>query len=99
MVSLRRLAIELSIPERTVRRAAREGLIRGERVSPRRFRTTLREEIYLRTHWMLLRALREAFRTEPNVELAVLFGSTARGDEYDGSDIDVLVVLADPGVG
>jgi predicted nucleotidyltransferase len=99
MDSLRRLAADLSIPERTLRRATQEGLIRGERISPRRFRTTLREELYLRRHWAFLRALRQAFRTEPNVDLAVLFGSTATGDEHPGSDVDVLVSVVDPDVG
>jgi predicted nucleotidyltransferase len=99
MESLRRAASELSIPERTLRRAASEGLVRGERVSPRRFRITFREEAYLRSHWGLLRALRTALRTEPNVRLAVLFGSMATGSDDERSDIDVLVVLRDPGVG
>jgi predicted nucleotidyltransferase len=99
MDSLRRVAAELSIPERTLRRAASEGLVRGERVSPRRFQITFREEAYLRGHWKLLRALRAALRTEPNVRLAVLFGSTAIGSDHERSDVDVLVVLADPGVG
>jgi predicted nucleotidyltransferase len=99
MESLRRAASELAIPERTLRRAASEGLVHGERVSPRRFRITFREEAYLRSHWKLLRALRAALRTEPNVRLAVLFGSTATGSDHDRSDVDVLVVLRDPGVG
>ncbi len=99
MESLRRLASELAIPERTLRRAANEGLIRGTRVSPRRFRTTLREEMYLRSHWPLLRTLRSALRTEPNVRLAVLFGSLATGGDRERSDVDVLVVLADEAVG
>lgn len=99
MESLRRAASELSIPERTLRRAASEGLVHGERLSPRRFRITLREEAYLRGHWELLRALRTALRTEPNVRLAVLFGSTATGSDDERSDIDVLVVLREPGVG
>jgi predicted nucleotidyltransferase len=99
MESLRRVASELSIPERTLRRAASEGLVRGERVSPRRFRITFREEAYLRSHWELLRALRSALRTEPNVRLAVLFGSTATGSDDERSDVDVLVALNDPGVG
>ena len=85
MNSLRRVAAELSIPERTLRRAASEGLVRGERVSPRRFQITLREEAYLRTHWVLLRGLRAALRTEPNVRLAVLFGSTATGGDDERS--------------
>jgi predicted nucleotidyltransferase len=96
--SLRRVAAELRLPERTLRRAAADGLVRGERVSPRRFQITLREESYLRTHWELLRALRAALRTEPNVRLAVLFGSTATGSDDEQSDLDVLVALHDPGV-
>lgn len=99
MESLTRAATELSIPDRTLRRAASEGLVHGERVSPRRFRITFREEAYLRGHWELLRALRAALRTEPNVRLAVLFGSTATGSDDERSDVDVLVVLQDPGVG
>jgi predicted nucleotidyltransferase len=99
MESLSQAASELAIPERTLRRAASEGLVRGERVSPRRFRITFREEAYLRSHWGLLRALRAALRTEPNVRLAVLFGSTATGSDDERSDVDVLVVLRDPGVG
>lgn len=99
MDSLRRVAAELSIPERTLKRAAAEGLIWGERISPRRFRVTFDEEAYLRSHWGLLHMLRAALRTEPNVRLAVLFGSTAKGDDCEDSDIDVLVALADPSVG
>jgi predicted nucleotidyltransferase len=99
MDSLRQVATELSIPERTLKRAAAEGLIRGERLSPRRFRLPFREEAYLRSHWGLLHMLRAALRTEPNVRLAVLFGSTAKGDDCEDSDIDVLVVLDDPSIG
>ncbi len=99
MDSLRKLAEELSVPERTLRRAAAEGLIRGRRLSPRRFRTPLREEMYLRSHWELLHSLRGALRTEPNVRLAVLFGSTATGVDRADSDLDVLVGLEDPVVG
>ena len=64
-----------------MRRAAAEGLIHGERLSERRFTTTLREEAYLRIHWPLLSSLRLALRTEPNVRAAVLFGSFAVGQE------------------
>ena len=94
--SLRVLARHLDLPERTLRRAASQGLIRGQRLSERRFRTTLREEAYLRSHWPLLSALRAALRTEPNVRLAVLFGSVATGAEGEGSDVDLLVALRDP---
>jgi uncharacterized protein len=98
MDSLGRAASELEIAARTLRRAVSEGLVRGERLSPRRFRITFREEAYLRGHWELLRALRASLRTEPNVRLAVLFGSTAIGNDDEQSDVDVLVVLRDPSV-
>src|SRR6266508_1991 len=93
--SLRSLARHLEVPERTLRRAASEGLIHGRRISERRYETSLREEAYLRRHWPLLRALREALRTEPNVRLAVLFGSQATGRATESSDLDLLVVLDD----
>lgn len=99
MESLRQAAAELSIPERTLKRAAAEGLIRGERISTRRFRLSFSEEAYLRSHWGLLHGLRAVLRTEPNVRLAVLFGSVAKGDDREDSDIDVLVVLDDPRIG
>ena len=98
MDSLRRVAAELSIPERTLRRAAAVGLVRSKRVSERRVEVTLREEAYLRTHWELLGGLRGALRTERNVRLAVLFGSTAAGNDGDASDIDILVSARDPDV-
>jgi predicted nucleotidyltransferase len=51
--------------------------------------------MYLRGHWELLRRLRSALRTEPNVRLAVLFGSTATGADRENSDLDMVVVLGD----
>jgi predicted nucleotidyltransferase len=97
--SLRTLARHLDVPERTLRRAAAEGLLHGRRVSERRYKTTLREEAYLREHWPVLRGLRAALRTEPNARLAVLFGSFAVGQETEGSDIDLLVGLRNGGAG
>lgn len=94
--SLRTLARHLDVPERTLRRAAAEGLVRGRRTSARRYETSLREEAYLRRHWPLLRELRDALRTEPNVRLAVLFGSQATGRSTERSDVDLLVALTDP---
>jgi predicted nucleotidyltransferase len=99
METLSDLATALAIPERTLRRAAADGLLHGQRPSPRRFRVSAQEELYLRGHWESLRSLRAALRTEPNVRLAVLFGSTATGTEHAGSDVDVLVDLDDPAVG
>lgn len=45
----------------------------------------------------MLRELRGALRTEPNVRLAVLFGSVALGGESSSSDVDLLVQLRDRG--
>jgi predicted nucleotidyltransferase len=95
MDSLRQLAAYLDVSERTLRRAAGEGLLRGERLSERRYRTTVREEDYLRRHWPVLRELRAALRTEPSVRLAVLFGSMARGDDRPTSDVDVVIDVDD----
>ncbi len=97
--SLGALAHHLDIPERTLRRAAAQGLVHGERTSARRFETSLSEEAYLREHWPLLRALRAALRTEPSVRFAVLFGSLAIGRGHEGSDVDLLVLLSDPSAG
>lgn len=58
---------------------------------------SVRERAYLRRAWPLLSRLREAFRTEPSVKLAVLFGSQARGDARSRSDVDVLVTLKERG--
>lgn len=91
--SVRNLAGHLGVPERTLRRAAAEGLLHGRRAGARGFETSLREEAYLRRHWPLLSALRDALRTEPNVRLAVLFGSQATGRHTERSDVDLLVSL------
>jgi predicted nucleotidyltransferase len=47
--------------------------------------------MYLTAAWPLLAELRAALRTEPSLRFAVLFGSHARGDAGDVSDIDLLV--------
>lgn len=96
LASLRTLARHLDVPERTLRRAAAEGLVHGRRISARRYETSMREEAYLRRQWPLLRDLRDALRTEPNVRLAVLFGSQATGAGDERSDVDLLVALIDP---
>jgi predicted nucleotidyltransferase len=99
VASLRSLALDLEIPERTLRRAANEGLVRGERVSPHVFRTSVGERTYLRRHWALLARLRALLRTEPNVSLAVLYGSQATGATGATSDVDILVSLRVDDVG
>ncbi len=87
------LAGSIGVSERTLRRAWSQGTIRGERPTPHTLNVPTTERTYLRRHWPVLRRLRQALRTEPNVSLAVLFGSVARGDENADSDVDLLVAL------
>lgn len=89
------LAGELGADARTVRRAVADGTIRCERVSARRRRVSEEERRYVVGHWPLLAQLRSALRTERNVRLAVVYGSVARGEDVEGSDVDVLVSLAE----
>lgn len=95
MLELSELARELEVDARTLRRAVVDGTIRCERVSARRQRIEEDERRYAIGHWPLLAALRRALRTEPNVRLAVLYGSIARGDDTADSDLDVLVSLGE----
>lgn len=91
------LARELSISDRTVRRAVDRDLIRGRRPTPNKLEISESERSYALTHWRLLQDLVLALRTEPSVLTAILYGSTARGDDSDDSDIDLVVELR-PGV-
>jgi predicted nucleotidyltransferase len=84
----------LGAQERTLRRAAAQGALRARRTGPRRLALEAGEREYLRAHWPLLSTLRRALRTEHRVRLAVLYGSVARGDEDETSDVDLLVSLA-----
>ncbi len=88
-------AERLGCSERTLRRYVNDGLLQGRRVA-RRLELSEAEEEYLRRHWDLLSNLRKALRTEPGVRLAVLFGSTAVGDDELSSDVDLLIVNRDP---
>jgi predicted nucleotidyltransferase len=97
-VELQELAESLRVNERTLRRAWALGTLRGERVTPYKLRLPVDERVYLRRHWPTISRLRAALRTEPNVSLAVLFGSVARGDDDEQSDVDLLVGLRDPGL-
>jgi predicted nucleotidyltransferase len=94
MGAIQQLAVDLGAEERTLRRAVAQGTLRCRRTTPRRLRLAAGEREYLRGHWKLLAELRRALRTERSVELAVLYGSVARGDEDAGSDLDLLVSLA-----
>jgi predicted nucleotidyltransferase len=93
--ALQQLAETLDVNERTLRRAWALGTMRGERVTPYKLRVPVEERAYLRPHWSTLTRLRQALRTEPNVSIAIVFGSVARGDDYAGSDVDLLVGLRD----
>jgi predicted nucleotidyltransferase len=89
------LAQQVGASARTLRRAVDEGTLRGERSSPRRLMLSAAEKDYVLSRWPLLARLRAALRTEPNVRFALLFGSTARGDDNDTSDVDLLVEMRD----
>ncbi|MGH2854838.1 MAG: nucleotidyltransferase family protein [Solirubrobacteraceae bacterium] len=95
MSAIQELAADLAVEERTLRRAAAQGTLRASLSGARRLQLAPGEHEYLRVHWPLLSGLRRALRTEHNVRLAVLYGSLARGDEDAGSDLDLLVSLAD----
>jgi predicted nucleotidyltransferase len=89
---LGRSARELGCSERTLRRYVNDGLLHGRRIANRQLELSHAEQGYLRSHWALLSKLRQALRTERDVRLAVLFGSTAVGDDHPLSDVDLLIV-------
>jgi len=89
-VNAEALARELGIEGRSLRRAISAGTT-GRRTSKRGLAVDEDEQAYLRTHWELLARLRSGLRTEPNVRVAVLFGSAARGDDRASSDIDLAI--------
>jgi len=95
MGPIQQLAQGLGVEERTLRRAVAQGTLRCRRTGPRRLHLDPGEDEYLREHWSLLARLRAALRTERRVRLVVLYGSLARGEEDAGSDLDLLVSLAD----
>jgi predicted nucleotidyltransferase len=99
-LALGRLADEVGVSERTMRRAVASEVIRAPRSGGGGIALSDAEEAWVRRHWHLVNALRAAMRTEPNVELAVLFGSVARGDDIAGiSDVDLLIGLRRPAAG
>lgn len=69
-------------------------MIRARRPSPRRTELSFAERHYVETHWELLSSVVSWLRTRPNVRLAVVYGSVARGDDRPDSDVDLLVSLA-----
>src|ERR1051326_6183850 len=93
MTELEILANQIGASERTLRRAFNEGTLRAERPTPRKLRLGASEKQYLRRSWKLLAAVRAALRTEQNVRFALLFGSAARGDDSEGSEVDLIVEM------
>ncbi len=92
------IAEQVQASGRTLRRAALRGTIRCTRRSPRRFEVDSSESEYVRRHWPLLGRALQVLRTQPNVRLAVLYGSVSRGDERSDSDVDLVVEFAEPSV-
>jgi predicted nucleotidyltransferase len=94
MTVLDTLAAELGVSGRSLRRAVERGTIRARRLSPRRTDLSFAERHYVETHWELLSEVLSWLRTRPNVRLAVVYGSVARGDDRSESDLDLLVSFA-----
>jgi uncharacterized protein len=85
-------ARKVGCSERTLRRYINVGLLRGRRIAGGQLELSHAEEAYLRGHRALLGKLMAALRTERDVRLAVLFGSTATGEDTPISDVDLLIV-------
>lgn len=95
MTALQLLAGEVGASDRTLRRAINEGALRATRPTPRTLELPLSERQFVRRSWPLLSTLRNVLRTESNVRFAMLFGSTARGQDRATSDLDLLVDMGD----
>jgi predicted nucleotidyltransferase len=91
MADLDALGQEVGVHGRTLRRAAERGLLRAARRGAREVVIPPSERSYVRANWSLVSRLLEALRKQPNVRLAVLFGSVARGSQRPESDLDLLV--------
>ena len=90
MTSLHRLALEIGVSERTLRRALRSELIRGGWSTPHRLSLPPGEPGYVSRSWDLLDALRRKLRPMHDVRLAVLFGPRAVDSRDDRGALQVL---------
>ncbi|MFL5931043.1 MAG: type VII toxin-antitoxin system MntA family adenylyltransferase antitoxin [Gaiellaceae bacterium] len=93
MTRLDSLAQEVGVHGRTLRRAAGRGLLKASRQGSRTVVLPASERSYVRIYWPLIAGLLETLRKQPNIRLAVLFGSVARGEAGQKSDLDLLVEL------
>lgn len=89
---LGQVARQLGCSERTVRRYIGEGLLHGRLLVAGKLELPEQERRYASSHWGLLAGMKKALRTERDVRLAVLYGSTAVGEDHSGSDLDLLVL-------
>jgi len=94
MNGLHTVASDVGVSPRTLRRAVAQGTLRGTR-RRNAVALPLSERQYVRRSWNLISAINGALRTEHNVRLAILFGSTATGQDVIGSDVDLLVSMRD----
>lgn len=90
--ALEQVAQRLGCSERTVRRYVREGALRSRSIVPGGLDLSEQEQHYLSDHWSLLAGMKKVLRTERDVRLAVLYGSTAVGEDGPDSDLDLLVL-------
>jgi len=93
MTELDELARDVRVSGRTLRRAAERGTLFVNRPTPKKAIVPVGERLYVRKHWPLLSRLIAEIRTSPNVRLAVVFGSVARGEQDADSDLDIAVRL------
>jgi len=96
---LTHLADELGISDRTARRAAALGLIRGARSTPRDFLVFRGEAEYLRENWAWLEPARRAVRRLPGVSFAAVWRAAAASQTRDPDRIDLVVASAVPQLG
>jgi predicted nucleotidyltransferase len=95
-LALGRSAKKIGCSERTLRRYIDSGLLRGRRIARGGLELSHAEEAYILGHWTMISKLMSALRTERDVRLAVLFGSTATGEDTPVSDVDLLIVHRRP---